>query len=94
MTNKAVCLIFLLSHGDLRLLSDRLSSLCIIQYPVQLSGDPGVHPGVLSHGTAVPPADHSSQGIPAVLLDHHGAAGVSLAGVLAGVSSADHVATG
>ena len=69
-----------------------LSALGVGQYPVLLSSDPGVHSGVLRQGTAVPPADHSSEGVPAILLDHQGTSGVSLAGVLASVSSADHVA--
>ena len=71
-----------------------LSALGVGQYPVLLSSHPSVHTRVLRQGTAVPPADHPGQGVPAILLDHQGTPGVSLAGVLAGVSSADHVATG
>ena len=59
--------------------------------PVQLGGDPGVHPGVLGHGTPVPPAHHPGHGEQPVLLHHQRAAGVSLTGVLPLVSSADHV---
>ena len=45
-----------------------LSALGVGQYPVLLSSDPGVHTRVLGQGTAVPPADHSGQGVPVVLL--------------------------
>ena len=74
------------------------SAVCVLgagsvgEDPVQLGGDPGVHSRVLRHGAPVPPAHHPGQGEPPVLFHHHGAAGVSLAGVLPDISSADHVA--
>merc|ERR1719195_124200 len=87
----------MIQHTKLQSLSLRcsaetgvLSALGVGQYPVLLSSHPSVHTRVLRQGTAVPPADPPGQGVPAILLDHQGTAGVSLAGVLAGVSSADH----
>merc|ERR1719195_1344356 len=87
----------MIQHTKLQSLSLRcsaetgvLSALGVGQYPVLLSSHPSVHTRVLRQGTAVPPADHPGQGVPAILLDPQGTAGVSLAGVLAGVSSADH----
>ena len=50
---------------------------------------PGVDPRVAVIGAPVPPADHACDHIAAVLLDNQGAAGVSLARVLARVSGAD-----
>ena len=44
---------------------------------------PSVHPWVVGLGTSIPPADHAYEGIAPRLLSHQGAAGVSLAGVLA-----------
>jgi len=58
--------------------------------PVHPLCDPGVHSRVSSGSTAIAPADHTHKGLAAVLLQHQGAARVSLAGVLAGVRSTHH----
>ena len=50
---------------------------------------PGVHPRVAGERAAPPPADHAHQRVAALLRDHEGAARVTLARVLARVSSAD-----
>ena len=50
---------------------------------------PGIHPRVAGQRAAPPPADHAHQRVAALLRDHEGAARVTLARVLAGVSSAD-----
>ena len=44
---------------------------------------PGVHPWVVGLGTPISPADHAYEGVAPRLLSHQGAAGVTLAGVLA-----------
>ena len=66
-----------------------LGSLGVGEDPVLPGGHSGVHSGVSIEGASVSPADHSDDSIATILLDHHGATTVSLAGVLATVSSAD-----
>ena len=44
---------------------------------------PSIHPWVVGLGTSISPADHAYEGIASRLLGHQGAAGVTLAGVLA-----------
>merc|ERR1719264_2480152 len=61
------------------------------QDPVHLLRHPSVDTGVASGGTSISPTNNSNQSLAAVLGGNHGTTRISLAGVLSGVSGADHV---
>ena len=70
-------------------LATNQSSVCSVRCQDQCRHPPGVHPRVAGERAAPPPADHAHQRVEAVLQDHEGAAGVSLARVLARIRRAD-----
>jgi len=61
------------------------------QDPVHLLSHPSIDTGEAFESTSTSPADNSNKSLAAVLGGNHGTARISLAGVLSGVSSADHV---